>query len=85
MTAHFFCLVQALHPKVAGLNFFYGAQTSALSEMMRSCKSVPHVIKMSALIYIRANNVIIKNAIKYQPSSTSGRTMSGGLSTIKEV
>jgi len=36
MTAHFPCLVQALHQDVVELSYFYGPQTSLLSEMMRS-------------------------------------------------
>ena len=55
MTAHFFRTGTSI--KRGGVKLVLCAQTSTLSEMMRSCKCLTHVSKMSTLAYNRAHRV----------------------------
>ena len=49
--------------KSGGVKLSSLAQASPLNEMMWSCKSFPHVSKVSALTYNRGNSVVIENSI----------------------
>jgi hypothetical protein len=49
--------------KNRGFKLVSWAETSYISEIIRPCKCVPHVNKMSNIPYNQANRFIIKNAV----------------------
>ena len=62
--------------KSAGVKLVLWSQTSTLSDMMRPCKSFPHVSKMPIPTYNVTNSVIINNAIILQRYIDSLRNIS---------